>query len=755
LILSAAAAAVVLMYISDMYESRRCGSFFSHEIQGTATGTVTERNRKEDGAAYVIRKVTVRSGKGTYQVPGMLLYSKNGRVAAGSRVRVSGVIRPFSRKTNEGNFDPLLYYQQKRIFCCQTSDAVQIIRWPWLPVRELLSDIREKLAAVYQQVLPARTAGILCALTVGDRSGLEQEDQSDYQNHGIAHILAISGLHVSVVGLSIYRLLRRRLHVSYGVSVSVCSMVLILYGAVSGWPASSARAVIMSLSMLGAEWFGRRYDSWIGLMNAALILLLIHPFFLRQAGFQLSFCAILSIITLFPSVSALYSRLPFPKQIRCLLDHSGFVMSLTVSIGMLPLTAWYFYQIPMYALLLNLLVIPLCSVLLICGLSGGLLGLVSLTGAGILLLPCRGILTVFRMAMNLTDLLPGGTLIVGRPPLPAVAAYYAVLFGTAVWIRLLDRRLTQRREQSGAERRRKMFRRCCILRHLLTGGAAAVMGALLLVPASPSFEINLLDVGQGDGIHIQTADGSNVCIDGGSSNVSSVGFRRILPYLRYRRVRRIDWWLVSHTDEDHISGLLEVLRAGYPVSHLVLSRAAPAENAGMRELRKAAAAAGCRVVYVKEGDCLRMGNITMTCLYPRADEKAVDQNELSQVWRLDGMGISALFTGDLGKEGEERLIRRGRIRKADLLKVGHHGSKGSSSEEFLKKAAPAAALISVAEHNRYRHPSPDTLKRLHEAGARVYTTKNGGQIRIRIMKPGSREKQKGILRIERPCSYSE
>ena len=758
MLLSAAAAAVILMYLSGMMESQRCSSFFSQDLRGTATGIVTERSRKEEGAVYVIRRVSVRSGKGGYRLPGMLLYSRNDRIPAGSRVRVSGVMQPFSRRTNEGNFDPRQYYQQKRIFCCLTCDSIQVICYPRFPVREGLTEIRERLAAVYQQALPGRTAGILCALTVGDRSGLEEEELAAYQDHGIAHILAISGLHVSVVGMSLYRLLRKRFRVSYGAAVSVCGMVLLLYGAVSGWPASSARAVIMSLYMLVAEWFGRKYDSRMGLLSAALILLLVDPFFLRQAGFQLSFCAILSILALYPPVSALYGRFPLPPPVRALLDRSGFAMSLTVSLGMLPLTAWYFYQIPVYAVFLNLLVIPLCSPLLICALASGLLGLVSLTGAGILLLPCRGILALFRSAMDLTDLLPGGTWIVGRPPLWAMALFYIMLFGTAVWMRLLERRLVQRRDQSGAARRRKIYRRCCVLRGLLTGGSAAVMSVFLLVPPPPSFEINLLDVGQGDGIHIQTADGGNVCIDGGSSNISSVGLRRILPYLRYRKVKKIDWWLVSHTDEDHISGLLEILRAGYPVSNLVFSRAsaaADAGDAGMGELRKAAAAAGCRVVYVQAGDCLRMGKITMTCLYPRRNDRSEDPNELCQVWRLEGGGISALFTGDLGKKGEEELIRRGQVRKVEVLKVGHHGSKGSTSEEFLRKAAPEAALISVAEHNRYRHPSPDTLKRLREAGARIYTTKNGGQIRIRVRASETGTNGSRAFYTERPCGYSD
>lgn len=161
------------------------------------------------------------------------------------------------------------------------------------------------------------------------------------------------------------------------------------------------------------------------------------------------------------------------------------------------------------------------------------------------------------------------------------------------------------------------------------------------------------------------------------------------------------------------------------------------------------------MVYVQAGDCLRMGKITMTCLYPRRNDRSEDPNELCQVWRLEGGGISALFTGDLGKKGEEELIRRGQVRKVDVLKVGHHGSKGSTSEEFLRKAAPEAALISVAEHNRYRHPSPDTLKRLREAGARIYTTKNGGQIRIRVRVSETGTNGSRAFYTERPCGYSD
>lgn len=223
-------------------------------------------------------------------------------------------------------------------------------------------------------------------------------------------------------------------------------------------------------------------------------------------------------------------------------------------------------------------------------------------------------------------------------------------------------------------------------------------------------------------------------IDGGSTSEDQVGKYRILPFLQYHKIRQVDYWIVTHTDEDHVSGLIEVLEGGYPVSKLVLSEASMKNEFGPEDsdemavrLQEAARQNHTEIQTVSQGAVIRAEELQMTCLYPESKEEITDKNELSQVWLLEHDGWRFLFTGDLGEEGEQLLEERGLLEDVDVLKVGHHGSNYSSSEQFLGEISPEYAIISVGE-NSYGHPGKDAMERLGEAGVQIEMTMHNGQI---------------------------
>ena len=263
-------------------------------------------------------------------------------------------------------------------------------------------------------------------------------------------------------------------------------------------------------------------------------------------------------------------------------------------------------------------------------------------------------------------------------------------------------------------------------RVLLTAG-------ILVLGYHPSgkLKVTCLDVGQGDGILVETPEKRHYLIDGGSSSQSDLGRYCILPALKSQGIAYLDGIFISHTDQDHISGVKELLeymgkglttiRAGC----LILPAWAEKPDAWM-ELARAAGAAGIKVVTVKKGDQLHCDKVTFSVLWPEKNAIGKDVNEEAMVMELSLGAFQMLFTGDIGGDTEKKLLASGILKDVDCLKVGHHGSRYSTTEAFLQKVKPEVAVISCSSTNTYGHPSPETIERLETAGSQVeYTMKKG------------------------------
>ena len=264
------------------------------------------------------------------------------------------------------------------------------------------------------------------------------------------------------------------------------------------------------------------------------------------------------------------------------------------------------------------------------------------------------------------------------------------------------------------------------------------------------FRVVCMDVGQGDGILIRSGGGTNIMIDGGSSDNGQVGEYVIAPVLRYYGAAHIDYAIVTHGDNDHVSGLkylLETKNTGVVIDNIILPMYGAQES--LEEIKTAAEQAGVNIMYMKSGDVLSvqrgvlfktdgrdMAKISLSFLYPGSETGINDVNELSAVVRLDHQGYRMLFTGDLGEAGEKLLLEHGIDVDADVLKVGHHGSRYSSSEVFLDAVAPKIAVISAGKDNRYGHPHGETLDRLKTHGVGIFCTIECGAVSVTIDRGG-------------------
>lgn len=261
----------------------------------------------------------------------------------------------------------------------------------------------------------------------------------------------------------------------------------------------------------------------------------------------------------------------------------------------------------------------------------------------------------------------------------------------------------------------------------------------------------MLDVGQGDGIYLHTDSGYDIFIDGGSTNVQSVGKYRILPYLKSNGVNEIDYWFVSHTDLDHISGLLEIFDEGYRIRNLVLFRGMMRDES-YEKLVSLAKEHGTEICMMSQKDALFSGNAKITAISPgyhagdeMRNEMGTDKNEESLVLLYEEKGFSALFTGDIGEEQEKQILKWGGINDIDFYKAAHHGSKYSNTKSFLDAVSPRISVISCAEKNRYGHPGRAAVENIRDTGSALFYTMEGGQITVTRLKKNELAVQKFLL----------
>ena len=271
-----------------------------------------------------------------------------------------------------------------------------------------------------------------------------------------------------------------------------------------------------------------------------------------------------------------------------------------------------------------------------------------------------------------------------------------------------------------------------------------VMQVCAFINIDGKLKIYFIDVGQGDSMLVKTVRGKNILIDGGGSKDPDydIGEKILVPYLLDRRIKTLDYVIISHFDEDHATGVAQIL-GKIDVSSIILTRQLE-ENDIYRHILSIAKEKKIKLIYVKEGDVLKIGGIKISIIHP--ENKLMINNPMNNnsiVCKVEYNSFSMLLTGDIEMEAEELILRKNINLKADVLKVAHHGSKTSTTGEFLKAINPKVALIGVGKNNNFGHPSNEVIQRLKENGTRIYRTDENGEISITVNKKGR------IIKIQR------
>lgn len=632
----------------------------------------------------------------------LLVYDKKfTNISVGQTVHLKGRTSRFERARNPGNFDRALYYARQDIYGAIWCEEVIQITGESNFVMNTLYQIKFKWKQNLIRIMGEKNGNVLSAMLIGEKSDMDENIKELYQKNGISHVLAISGLHISFIGLGVYRIIRK-LGANYAIAGIVAAIILSVYVLLLGFSVSIMRAYVMLLLRIGADMCGRVYDMPTALSLAAAFTVWKQPLYLTDGGFWMSYGAIAGILYVLPMLQNLFRVRK--KWLKNVMDAA--LVSIAVNIALFPILLWFFYEFSPYSTIFNIVIIPLMSVLLGLGMAGSFF-LVWIEPMGILCLKvCTLILEFFEMVTTLGSRLPFASIVLGKPKMWEIIVYYIVLLFMVVY----------------AKRYRKKYIYFLFLCSLIT----------MIWQPKGGLQITMLDVGQGDGIFMRSPTGQTYFIDGGSSDVEELGRYRIEPYLKSQGVQTLDYVFVTHGDVDHYSGIAEMLKRrlfGIWIKRLVLSQNFK-QDEELMDLATLATKCGTDVLVIKAGETILDGNTSITCIQPDVHDKRLEGNASSLILEINSGAFSMLCTGDVEGEGETELTNRIKNKSYDVLKVSHHGSKNSTTEEFLKNINADIALISAGKGNRYGHPHKETIQRLKAKGCHIYQTKKSGAITL-------------------------
>lgn len=643
---------------------------------------------------------------------------------AGSTVAVEGKVSYFDEARNLGEFDAQQYYQILGVDYRLYKAEILAQSSCYSIYRETLYQIRRHFEGVFDSELAPKDASIMKAVLLGIKSELDVQSKELFQRSGIAHILAISGLHITLLGMGLYKTLRRVcIPHSFCAVISVCLMIA--YGDMVGMSSSAYRAVFMFAMQLAAQMLRRTYDMLTALALAAMLILLEQPLYLYHSGFQLSFGAILGI-------GCLSEVMQPVGQNKILLSLCG---SLSIFLVHFPIMLCTYYEFPVYSFLLNLVIIPAMSFLMAAGLvclgAGSLPVAFGVGMAKLMGLVCHLLLSGFEWLCTVSLTLPFANWIVGRPK-----DWRICVFGTVVLFLYAVHHYGKHLSKGTACERRGINVALPFPVKLIT-----VLTAVMLLGDAPvdGVSVTFLDVGQGDCIWVESAKGEHFLVDGGSSSESRIGTYTLVPYLKYMGVSELDAVFLTHLDSDHISGVKEMLEGGemeIPIRCLCISDSV-IEDEAYEKLVSLCDAGKVPIYRLKTGDRVEACGLYFEVLHPQKDYETDSRNAYSLVMKLAaGDSVTALLTGDVEADGEhaaaERLREMNDFTGIDIYKASHHGSRYSNTEELIELIHPKLTVISCGEDNSYGHPHAETVEKLEEAGSDIMITKDTGAIMIKI-----------------------
>lgn len=686
-------------------------------------GTINNDGVKKGAYWQYVLKDNFINGK---KINSNILIKTKSKLEYGNFIKAYAQAELPKKSSNDKLFSYSEYLKTIRIYLILKSDNVEILQKNKLNIIENISScIRNKVREFTTSTLEEVEGGILDALIIGDGSRIDEDLEVSYKKAGMLHLLVVSGGH-TVFLVVLLRFLLSFLGISKNLSKIIYIMVMIVYIFITGATASILRAGIGFIIVMFANIIGRENDAYTTIGLVAFILILNNPNILFSLSFLLSFGGVLGIIICYPKISEYLAKIP--KIIAEPLS-----LTIAAQLFVTPITMYSFNTMYLGGIISNIFTLNLSGIIMMAGI---VLFIIYFFIPPLVIFPMR-ILAYFIFIMNKIAEFFGDmewlTKYVVTPSWLSIILYYILL----VYIFLGKKSVETEKGMSLVIRKNRIVRFLSSKRKII----AAIFIILIVffynlefIKLNKTLNINVIDVGHGDSILITTPKNKHILIDTGDSyyqdnKTFDNGEKIIVPYLLKHGIKNIDLLVLTHMDSDHIGGFNSISKA-INIDTLALSINSDGKEK-CNDIKRIAMDNFITIKTLKRGDSFVIDDIEFEVLMPQKSKEIQNENNDSIVLLMKYQGEKALFMGDLEKEGEEYLLNLESDLDIDILKLGHHGSNTSSSENFIKATTPKIALISVG--NRFKSiPGKDVLKRLSSVYSSVYRTDKDGEINISI-----------------------
>lgn len=613
----------------------------------------------------------------------------------GSIIKINAQYTEATRDRNYGGFNYKTYLRTKKIYGIFNVEDVEIVK---NGSDNIIIKLRKYIKSKLREKLKKENSELAISLIVGDRSHISSEVEDNFKKANLMHMLAISGAHFSYVILIATFISNRLQHKRLGQLIQIIAIIFFMN--LTGNTASVVRAGIMSILLIGSSICKRQNDSLNNIAISAIIQIINNPYIIFDSGFMLSYSGVLGIIL-------------FYKKISEHIHFKSIALTISANIFIIPIMIYNFHTISASFIISNICASWLLGIIII-------LEFISLCiPIKLLYIILDLLIMMLRKIAEICANIPFAQMYVPR---------YAIFFVIVIYILIFCRKLKCRK----------------YVYSFLTIGVSILLIVNFTDVYQDRMRINFIDVGQGDSCLIRYK-GTNIMIDSGGSLSKNkdgksydIGENVLNNYLLNRGITRLDYIMVSHFDEDHSQGFVFLLK-NMKVKSVIISEQYKTSSI-YEQFKQICKKQNIQIIYVRSGDEIRIKDLAFKILHPKSKENQISENPLNNnaiVCMVKYKNRRILFTGDIEKVAENEMVKEyTNGLKADILKVGHHGSKTSTTKEFLDLINPSVALIGVGQNNKFGHPNEDVIKRLEEKNIQIYRTDEMGEISVIIDKNG-------------------
>ncbi len=672
-----------------------------------ATKSIREDATKQEAEPFAFANGTLKIQAQYYKE------LKNPDELIGKKISAYGILDQATQRRNPKCFDYRLYLKSVGISYVLKTDAILLDEskneyasfWNFLLAKA--GSCKKSFINSIKQRLDMDNAGLLRAMMFGSKEDMSDETYQEFQRNGTAHILAVSGIHMGIIYGLISKVFAARRNRIKNIFIM---LFLFFYAMMAEFTPSITRAFLMICTSIFARLLNKRYDLLSGGFLAAMILLFINPFVLFNSGFQMSFLAIFVIAVSLNKLEEVDIKKFYKNTLIPVIIIQG---------AMSMYTAYNFNYFSLTSFIANIPVIFIASLLMPLGIICLVINII----CGEIFMPCAKVLElavqILKKSNSYTYINGAGTFDVVSPSIFAVVLFYALFF-----------MLTN-------DEMRILFIRKKFKAVLSIFCIAIVFCTFISIESDDGFadtDMIFIDVGQGSCMLFKGEDGKNILIDGGGNPDYDVGLKTLKPAFLKNGVKKIDIAIATHLDNDHYLGIKSLANEG-----MIDKIAFYAGNSIEKEkLARQCGVSADDLLFLKRGDEFSFGgDIKIEVITPdgkskseyKSEKKNTDENERSLVLKVYKEDVSFLVTGDIGKITEQKL--KGNL-KADILQVAHHGSKGSSSDEFIERVNPKIAVFQAGKNNKYGHPAPEVIEKYQNKCIIIERSDLQGAIGFRI-----------------------